>query len=99
MVSVLGPQHENNLLQVLQVDLFWTLRRAPYGDDAFSDVGQIDSLRFLHLGHMGALQEVKCRVCQSESHGNLEREVRDVTAGQQMFAEHLSEHVPYQWEL
>lgn len=43
-----GLQHENNLLQALQVELIWIFRRAEYGDDAFSDVGQINPLWFLH---------------------------------------------------
>lgn len=48
VVSMLGLQHENNLLQVLQVDLLWTSGRAEDGDDAFGDVRQIYSQLFLH---------------------------------------------------
>ena len=47
-VSMLGLQQQKNLPQVLQVDVLRTVRGAEYGDDAFSDVGQIYSLRLFH---------------------------------------------------
>lgn len=48
VVSMFGLQHGNNFLQVLHICLLWTFRRTEYGDDAFSDVGQIDSVLFFH---------------------------------------------------
>lgn len=48
VVPVLGLQHEQDLLQVLEVDLLRTLSGTQHGDDAFSDVGQICLLTFLH---------------------------------------------------
>lgn len=41
-------QHDNKLLQVLQVGLLCAFEGAENGDDALSDVGQIDSSWFLH---------------------------------------------------
>lgn len=46
---VFGLQHDQDLLQVVQIDLLRTVGGAHHGDDAFSDVGQIGSLRFLHV--------------------------------------------------
>lgn len=48
VVPVLGLQHENDLLQALCVAGFGTLGRAEYGDDALSDVGEINLLQFRH---------------------------------------------------
>lgn len=83
VVSVLGLQHDNNLLQVLQVSLVRTFRRAEDGDDAFSDVGQIDSLCFFHdcfpsHGHPTG--------CENESHGKI---WGSENFSQQMFAEFI----------
>lgn len=48
VVFVFGLQHGQDVLQVLQVDMFRTLGGTQHADDAFSDVGQVGSLRLLH---------------------------------------------------
>lgn len=48
VVSVLGLQHKNDLMQVSPIDLLRTFSGAVYSYDAFSDVGQIELLQFLH---------------------------------------------------
>lgn len=48
VVFVFGLQHEQDLLQVLQVDVLRTLGGTQHADDAFGDVGQVGSLRLLH---------------------------------------------------
>lgn len=48
VVFVFGLQHGQDVLQVLQIDMLRTLGGTQHADDAFSDVGQIGSLRLLH---------------------------------------------------
>lgn len=48
VVFVFGLQHDQDLLQVLQVDVLGTLGGTQHADDALGDVGQVGSLRFLH---------------------------------------------------
>lgn len=48
VVLVFGLQHDQDVLQVLQVDVLRTLGGTQHADDAFSDVGQVGFLRLLH---------------------------------------------------
>lgn len=48
VVFMFGLQHGQDVLQVLQVDMLRTLGGTQHADDAFSDVGQVSSLRLLH---------------------------------------------------
>lgn len=50
VVPVLWLEHEDDLLQALCVAGFRTLGWTEYGDDALSDVGEINLLQFGHDG-------------------------------------------------
>lgn len=58
VVLVFGLQHEQDLLQVLQVDVLRTLGGTQHADDAFGDVGQVGSLRLLHGRQIPAGQQM-----------------------------------------
>lgn len=100
VVSMLGLQQEKNLTQVLQVDVLGTFKGTEYGDDAFSDVGQIDSLRLFHdrCQSRGCPTWSETQECDNKSYGKI-REVRIFSAGQQMFTESLSEFLSHQPDL
>lgn len=52
VVSMLGLQHRNDLLQVLQVRVLRTPGRTEDADDALRDVRQIHLTLFLHVGFL-----------------------------------------------
>lgn len=67
VVFVFGLQHDQDLLQVVKVDVLRTLGGTRHADDAFSDVGQVGSLRLLHGPRAGKQPADACLSSDSGS--------------------------------